>query len=159
MNCRLDTPLLNAYLDGELAATEAERVSDHLATCAGCAQQTADLKTLQLALGSEAFYHHASGKLRSRVAQTLAAGSSASVFTQPVTTKTVMMVFVSIALFAGAVWLGWKWMNRLKPTLPQPTLCRPRVLELSLRSHEEATTQHRQTELASSDSQAVKQWL
>jgi len=140
---------LNAYVDGELAASEAERVSDHLAECSGCAQQATDLKTLQLALGSAALYHQASGKLRNRVAQTLAASSTASLFTQPLSMKMVAAIFVSLALLAGAVGLVWWWKDQPPPTL----------MELSLHSHDRAVTCNRQTELTSSDSQKVKQWL
>lgn len=149
MNCRLAVPLLSAYIDGELPAPEKRQLVDHLNDCAACAQQVADLKTLQTALGSEEMYHQAPGTLRSRVAQTLAAGPSASMFTQPMTMKSAAAVLLSIALLAGAAGAGWWWMNQ-----PEPSL-----VELTLSSHARAIACHRQTELTSSDSQAVKHWL
>lgn len=149
LNCRLALPLLSAYIDGELPAPEKRRLVDHLNDCSACAQHVADLKTLQTALGSESIYHHAPGTLRSRVAQSLAAGKSSSWFSQPVSLQAVAAIFLSIVLLGGIGGLGWWWINR-----PEPTL-----MELSLRGHDQAVTNHRLTELTSSDAQQVKQWL
>jgi len=150
LNCSMAEPLLNAYVDGELAAPEKQRVAGHLAECANCAQQINDLETLQAALASEAIYHCAPGTLRSRMETVLAAGPSSSLLTQPVTTKTLAVVIVSIALLAVAVGTGWNWWaNRPVPTLG----------ELSVRSHIKALAENRQTEVTSADPRVVKSWL
>ena len=143
-------PLLDAYVDGELAMSEVQRVADHLADCASCTQQVNDLEILQTALASEAIYHRASGTLRSRVEATLAAAPAGSLLMQPVTAKSLAVVIVSIALLSVAVWTSWNWwQNR-----PVPTLA-----DLSVRSQIKAIADHRQTEVTSADPRVVKSWL
>src|SRR5262245_37010411 len=47
MKCEVYENLREEYLDGELAPDDQERVSDHLITCAGCAEVFAELTTEQ----------------------------------------------------------------------------------------------------------------
>lgn len=150
MNCPRITPLLNAYVDGELAASDHQRVAGHLADCASCAQQVNDLEILQTALASESIYHRASGTLRSRMETVLAAGPATSLFMQPVTAKSLAVVIVSIALLAVTVGAGWNWW------VNQPV---PSLADLSVRSQIKAVANQRQTEVTSADPRIVKSWL
>jgi anti-sigma factor RsiW len=143
-------PLLSAYVDGELAAFEQQRVAGHLADCSSCSQQVNDLETMLSAMASDAIYHHASGTLRSRVETTLATGSATSLFMQPVTTRSLAVVIVSITLLSVAVWTGWNWWQNH----PVPSLA-----DLSLRSQINAVANQRQTEVTSADPRIVKSWL
>ncbi len=47
MKCEECTPLIEEYLDGELGAREAERLTAHLALCAQCAQEADALRSEQ----------------------------------------------------------------------------------------------------------------
>jgi anti-sigma factor RsiW len=150
LNCPRITPMLDAYVDGELSVSEQQSVAGHLADCASCAQQVNDLEILQSAMASEAIYYHAPGTLRSRVKTVLAAGPAGSLFMQPVTTKSLAAVIVSIALLAVAVGVGWNWWQN------QPV---PSLAELSVRSQIKAIVDQRQTEVTSSDPRIVKRWI
>ena len=150
MNCSMAVPLLDAYVDGELAASDELRVADHLTDCASCAMQANDLETLQSAMASEAIYHRAPGTLRGRVETALAAGPSTSLFMQPVTTKSLAVVIVSITLLAGVVGVSWNWWTNR----PAPSLA-----DLSVRTQIKAIADHRQTEVTSADPRVVKNWL
>ncbi len=150
MNCSMAVPLLDAFVDGELATSEEQRVADHLTDCASCAQQVNDLEILQSAMASEAIYHRAPGTLRGRVETALAAGPSTSLFMQPITTKSLAVVIVSITLLAVAVGVSWNWWTN------QPV---PSLADLSVRSQIKAVADHRQTEVISADPRVVKTWL
>ena len=150
VNCRLAEPLLNAYVDGELAASLEQNVVGHLADCAACDQQVYELQTLQSALASEAVYYHAPGTLRSRVEQTLSVAPSVSLLFQPVSTKSAISTIVVLALFTGFVALAWQWW----PNQPVVTLA-----QLSLRTHVRAVSEKRQTEVTSADPYVVANWL
>ncbi|MFT3881685.1 MAG: zf-HC2 domain-containing protein [Gemmatales bacterium] len=149
MNCRLTLPLLNGYVDGELPAADLQRVSDHLAECPACAQQVSDLQTLQAALTSKAMYHHAPGTLHARVAQALVAAPATSLFTQPITLKSLAAVAASVVTLASIVWLGAAWLNQ-----PGPSLA-----DLTLSSHHQAVACNAQTQVNSSDPQVVQRWF
>ncbi len=52
MDCREVHERLNAYLDGELPAEADALVREHVAACAQCASELAELERLNLAVGS-----------------------------------------------------------------------------------------------------------
>ncbi len=47
MSCDEFEPMLSAYVDGELAAEDRDRIEEHLAGCEACRQSLAELKAVQ----------------------------------------------------------------------------------------------------------------
>src|SRR5205823_6160775 len=67
MNCQEAGRTLDAYIDGELDASEAAAVADHAAGCTICRQRLAALESLgRLIRGGP--YHAAPDRLRARIA-------------------------------------------------------------------------------------------
>jgi anti-sigma factor (TIGR02949 family) len=67
MDCNEVRPLIDAYVDNELAASEARRVHAHLARCGECRQASAAVLALSHAVRT-AEYHRAPEGLRARIA-------------------------------------------------------------------------------------------
>ena len=58
---------LEAYLDGELDSANASEVERHLATCAECAADRAQIESVRSALRQNATYHRADARLQGRI--------------------------------------------------------------------------------------------
>lgn len=150
MNCSVAEPLLNAYVDGELAPALLQGVEAHLASCGFCAQQVSDLQALQTALGAETLYHAAPGTLRGRVETALMASPPATLLSQPVTAKSLGVTITALAVLVGVPFLvWWMWFNKPALSLTQQTI----------RSHLRAVESNRLTEIKTSDPNAARNWL
>ncbi|MGO4808953.1 anti-sigma factor [Cupriavidus sp. 2MCAB6] len=78
MNCTDARLLLHACADGELGAGDALRLERHLAQCAGCTAELAQLRELGTALRAHAPYHRAGPALRASLSAALAQAQATS---------------------------------------------------------------------------------
>src|SRR5205807_6120847 len=69
MNCPDVRGLLQPYSDDELDLVRHVQVEEHLAGCAGCAQQEKNLRSLRAALSAPALRYQAPAALRERFAR------------------------------------------------------------------------------------------
>jgi anti-sigma factor RsiW len=67
MNCPDVQNLLHPYSDGELDLVRNLEIEEHLSSCAACAQQVQDLRSLRAALSAPTLYYAAPAALRERV--------------------------------------------------------------------------------------------
>lgn len=151
MNCHAVAPLMNAYVDAELAAAERQHVQTHLEACAPCALKASELSALREALASGPLYHFAPGTLRGRVETALATvPASTSVFNQPLSVSSAIIVSVGFVLLAAGVWFSWPIIFTQKPvTLAHHTLA----------LYQRAVEAEKQVACPSSDARVVGKWL
>lgn len=67
MNCKDVRRLLQSYSDSELDLVRHVEMEEHLRSCAECAEQEKNLKSLRSALSSSSQYYHAPAALRARI--------------------------------------------------------------------------------------------
>jgi anti-sigma factor RsiW len=65
--CKVNTPLLHAYSDGELDLVRSLEIEEHLRTCPACAQELREQQTLRKNVRSANLYHRAPEALRARM--------------------------------------------------------------------------------------------
>ena len=151
MNCHLAATLLDAYVDGELAATEHQRVQAHVQSCSPCAQKVTELSSLHTALTSGKLYHSPPGTLRGRVETALAAAPlSTSVLSQPISLSTAIIISVGFVLLAGGVWLSWPLLFSRKHLT---------IAEHTLKSYQRAVQSGNQISYSTSSAQLAHRWI
>jgi len=65
--CKDNALLLHAYSDGELDLVRSIEIEEHVKTCASCAQELRERRTLRKGIRSAHLYHHAPESLRARI--------------------------------------------------------------------------------------------
>ena len=111
MKCEAARPLLESYLDGELDRAAVDELEAHLATCAACRAQLADLEALRGALRAIP-RHRAPAGLRARLAAIgdVSAQDAPRTATPATWWKLAAAVLLGVAVGAGV--MRWNGMDR-----------------------------------------------
>ncbi len=78
MGCDAWTEKLDLYLDGELAATDATSLGEHMRSCASCAADALERVQLKRALATAGQCYEPSAELREKISKTVAVRKSRS---------------------------------------------------------------------------------
>jgi anti-sigma factor (TIGR02949 family) len=114
MECDEVRPLLEPYLDGELAEAEGTRLRDHVEGCTECGPEAAALERLRDGIRREAPVYRAPAELRSQLRFALrreAAASAPVVPRAPGPTMTsywlayAASILIAVAVGSGGTWL------------------------------------------------------
>ena len=149
MKCEEVRPLLDAYVDGELAGTERGALGAHLAGCAECGPEAAAIERLRDAIRRSAPVYRAPPALRRNIRAALrreAAGRSAEAPARG------WLAYAASLLLAVIVGSGGTW---LMTGERQQRLVADEVIDSHLRS----LLANHLTDVQSSDKHTVKPWF
>jgi anti-sigma factor RsiW len=141
---------VDAYLDGELAATEAAELEAHVAACSACAQFRDERLALRRAIGSQIPRFEASDALRSRVRAALR--EEAGVRRGRNGSKIFPRQWLALAATIGAVAIG-SWQLAVVHTGSSV------VADEVFTSHVRSLMPGHLSDVVSSDQHTVKPWF
>ena len=149
MKCEEARPLLDAYLDGELAGAERAALSDHIESCAECGPEAAAFERLREGIRRTAPVYRAPENLRSqiRVALRHEAGGASAMARAPGWLAYAASILIAVAVGSGGTWLitGERQESRIGDEL--------------IDSHLRSLLADHLTDVASSDKHTVKPWF
>jgi anti-sigma factor (TIGR02949 family) len=150
MRCEEVRPLLDAYLDGELAEAERSLLHDHIEDCAECGPEAAALQRLRDEIRRAAPVYRAPPALRSSVRSAVRREAAA---TRPAATRASgWLAYAASILLAVAVGSGGTF---LLTGERQENTVASEVIDSHLRS----LLGNHLTDVASSDKHTVKPWF
>jgi anti-sigma factor RsiW len=147
MNCPDVRRLLHPYADGELDVIRHVEVEQHLAACAGCADQEKNLRSLRTAVSSPALYYRAPARLRNRLQLTSAP------IARPQTSLRWLAMAAGILVMIGAAAAMGVFLSRGR------TSADDRLAEWIVASHIRSLQVEHLTDVASADGHKVKPWF
>ncbi|MGI8586279.1 MAG: zf-HC2 domain-containing protein [Chloroflexia bacterium] len=132
LTCAQLDKLVEAYVDGRLAAEMSAAVTDHMATCPACRAQSAAAEQLQSRLGPTIKAVRGPGvlqpaevaRLRARLGQQRGRLVPLGVLRTPLALATLILILVAITSFAAAELGGVSALVAFLPQSPTPTLGR-----------------------------------
>jgi anti-sigma factor RsiW len=149
MECDEARPLLDAYVDGQLELTRQLGIETHLADCASCKNEAAQITNQNLLLRMNMPVHKAPPELRSKIRATLrkearARFSRISEYTRPLVYAAALIV-ISCAL-------AWTWLT-LSPGKDK------QLISEAISNHSRSLMVSHLVDLASSDQHIVRPWF
>ena len=141
---------VDAYLDGELAATEAAELEAHVAGCSACAQFRDERLALRRAIGSQVPRFEASDVLRSRIRAALR--KEAGLRRRPSGGKISPRQWLALAATIGAVAIG-SWQLAVVNTVSSG------VADEVFTSHVRSLMPGHLSDVVSTDQHTVKPWF
>ena len=150
MKCESARPLLEAYLDGELDRGAIDELESHLATCAACRAQLADLEQLRAAVRAIQ-RERAPAELRARLMNLQDLPEAPRTATQGTWWKLAAAVLLGVAVGAGAM----RWSGHRADLAGSGTLLARDLLA----SHLRALAASSPIDVISEDRHTVKPWF
>lgn len=148
MRCDDITPVLDAWLDGELDQDRASRVETHVNGCARCGALARDRRALIGSVAAPTLYYRAPEDLR----DSLFSGMAPSERSRPAPRAPVwawVSLAASIALASAVVWLA-------AGRLSQPS---PNLIQEAVSAHIRSLMAAHLLDIPSSDRHTVKPWF
>jgi anti-sigma factor RsiW len=150
MKCEEVTPLIHAYLDGELDLVRALELETHFAACPSCSKVCENARAVQLAIRSSDLYAPASVTLRRNILKAVGA--------QDRTPKPSAIRWWEI--FKNAIpTAGVALLALLLLPLNTHSTVEDRLTEEVVSSHARSLMLDHKTDVASSDKHTVKPWF
>lgn len=144
---------LQAYLDGELNASQSLEVESHLSGCGACRQWLDNQRALRRAFSAPDLYFRADAGLRRRILRKLKNAARAEMPAASRWFPWSATVAAAVVIFAVGLVIGLQWHS------PQPGFNTNLLANEAIAANVRSLMAHHLTDVLSSDQHTVKPWF